>query len=85
MMAMYCCHDCQRVIDDDYDPMNDDECCGDCHAEREDMKMNASEFIQGQKDCRDGVPHESGKGESYDKGYSNQVWHNEQETARSML
>ncbi len=30
------------------------------------------EFIKGQADCRDGVPHESGKSESYDAGYSTQ-------------
>lgn len=31
-----------------------------------------SEFIDGQKDCRDGKPHVDGKGASYDAGYSTQ-------------
>ena len=29
-----------------------------------------SEFIDGRQDCRDGIPHKDGKGESYDAGYS---------------
>lgn len=28
------------------------------------------DFVRGQKDCRNGVPHQSGKSESYDRGYS---------------
>jgi len=28
------------------------------------------DFIQGQRDCRDGKPHESGKPEAYDQGYN---------------
>lgn len=31
-----------------------------------------SEFIEGQRDCRDGKPHLDGKGASYDAGYSAQ-------------
>ena len=27
-------------------------------------------FIQGQKDCRDGKPHQSGQPEAYDSGYN---------------
>lgn len=30
---------------------------------------NPMMFVKGQKDCRDGKAHESGKGESYDMGY----------------
>lgn len=42
--------------------------------------MNADEFMQGQKDCRDGKPHEAGKGESYDRGYAAQYeWEQVQE------
>lgn len=33
---------------------------------------NVNEFIDGQKDCRDGKPHFDGKGASYDAGYSTQ-------------
>lgn len=31
-------------------------------------------FLQGQRDCREGVKHESGKGRDYDQGYSYQYW-----------
>ena len=31
---------------------------------------NVIEFVNGQKDCRDGVPHKDGKGDSYDRGYA---------------
>jgi len=31
-----------------------------------------SDFIQGQKDCAEGIPHQSGKGEDYDRGYAAQ-------------
>lgn len=31
-----------------------------------------SDFVQGQADCRDGKPHEQGKGRSYDAGYAAQ-------------
>lgn len=31
-----------------------------------------SEFIDGQRDCRDGKPHFDGKGESYAAGFSAQ-------------
>jgi hypothetical protein len=27
------------------------------------------EFVNGQQDCKDGVPHKDGMGESYDAGY----------------
>lgn len=27
-------------------------------------------FMQGCQDAKNGIPHESGKGENYDKGYS---------------
>lgn len=37
-----------------------------------DNKMDAEMFLQGQIDCRDGKPHQSGKGESYDRGYATQ-------------
>lgn len=28
------------------------------------------DFVNGQKDCRNGMPHKDGHGESYDAGYS---------------
>lgn len=33
---------------------------------------NVIEFVNGQQDCRDGKPHEDGKGASYDAGYAAQ-------------
>jgi len=32
--------------------------------------MNTELFLQGQKDCQDGKPHEAGKGVDYDRGYA---------------
>jgi len=29
-MAIYLCLGCDELIDDDWDPMSDDELCGDC-------------------------------------------------------
>lgn len=34
------------------------------------INYDINEFIDGQKDCRDGVPHKAGMSESYDRGYS---------------
>ena len=34
--------------------------------------MNEMLFLQGQQDCKEGKPHRSGKGESYDRGYETQ-------------
>jgi len=31
-----------------------------------------SDFLDGQRDCRDGVPHESSKSENYNRGYNYQ-------------
>ena len=30
------------------------------------------DFLQGQRDCRDGVPHEQGKSDAYTRGYGTQ-------------
>ena len=30
---------------------------------------NVGDFADGQRDCRDGKPHQSGRSESYDMGY----------------
>ena len=32
--------------------------------------MDHQQVEQGKKDCRDGVPHQAGRGVSYDYGYS---------------
>lgn len=34
--------------------------------------MNADDFLQGQRDCKNGVPHEAGKSKDYDAGYGAQ-------------
>ena len=34
------------------------------------IDMNTELFLQGQKDCQDGKPHEAGKGVDYDRGYA---------------
>jgi hypothetical protein len=33
------------------------------------VNYSIGEFLDGQRDCRDGVKHQDGKGESYDAGY----------------
>lgn len=33
---------------------------------------NASDFLRGQRDCQEGVPHKPGQSEDYDRGYSAQ-------------
>ena len=33
---------------------------------------DTTDFLKGQEDCFNGIPHESGKPESYDRGYSYQ-------------
>ena len=32
----------------------------------------ADDFLQGARDCKDGIPHESGKPKAYDDGYGSQ-------------
>lgn len=34
------------------------------------VNYDIHEFVNGQKDCRNGVSHEAGRSESYDRGYS---------------
>jgi hypothetical protein len=36
------------------------------------MSDFSTDFMQGQRDCREGIPHQSGKGEAYDRGYAYQ-------------
>jgi len=36
--------------------------------------MNVDDFLQGQRDCKDGVPHRAGKSEDYNDGYSTEYW-----------
>ena len=40
------------------------------HAAAIAVNHNIHDFVRGQKDCRDGVPHSSEFGESYDAGYN---------------
>ena len=32
--------------------------------------MNTDDFLQGQRDCKDGVSHKPNQSEAYDRGYS---------------
>lgn len=42
--------------------------------------MDSMLFLQGQQDCKEGKPHASGRGESYDRGYATQYeWEQVQE------
>ena len=41
-MTMYYCKGCDRLIDNDRDPMNEDECCGDCHNEYVDETLTGA-------------------------------------------
>jgi hypothetical protein len=43
-----------------------------------------NDFIDGQKDCRSGVPHQPGRGKEYDRGYEFEYWSQELATAKSM-
>lgn len=42
-----------------------------------------NQFIDGQKDCQKGVPHEAGKSKDYDRGYEYEYWRQERQTAIS--
>lgn len=46
--------------------------------------MNCTEFLQGQRDCKDGIPHVSGMHKDYDRGFSAQYHLEESLTAKSM-
>ena len=45
--------------------------------------MNCAEFLKGQIDCQEGVPHEAGKSADYDRGYSAQYTHEQNMEALS--
>lgn len=45
-------------------------------------KLNESEFLQGQKDCMNGVEHKDGT-ESYNRGYAAQYQHEQNQEAMS--
>lgn len=36
------------------------------------MITDASEFLRGQRDCEQGIPHKSGQSEEYNRGYAAQ-------------
>lgn len=44
----------------------------------------AQKFMQGEKDCADGLAHFSGKGEAYDRGYAAQYEREQKETNESI-
>ena len=45
--------------------------------------MNIDDFIKGQRDCAEGIPHKAGKSKSYDSGYSSQYTLEQIKTERS--
>ena len=48
-MAMYYCEGCDRMIDDDWHPMNDEGICPECEAENlDDSKRAESIFSDNQ-------------------------------------
>lgn len=40
------------------------------------------DFLAGQRDCLDGIPHQPGRSESYDRGYADQYEREQIEGAR---
>ncbi len=36
------------------------------------MSNFSDDFLQGQRDCEEGIPHQTGKSEAYDRGYAAQ-------------
>jgi len=36
------------------------------------MSDFSDDFLQGQRDCEEGIPHQEGKSEAYDRGYGAQ-------------
>ena len=42
-----------------------------------------TDFLQGQKDCKNGKPHKDGMSEDYDRGYNYQYWIEQKKTAES--
>lgn len=51
----------------------------------QEIDMNTDQFLQGQRDCRDGVPHQAGKGADYDRGYAAQYEADQIADARSRV
>ncbi len=45
--------------------------------------IDVSEFMQGQRDCRDGVDHKAGQSDSYDRGYATQYEYEQIQSART--
>lgn len=42
--------------------------------------FNADDFLKGQKDCKEGIPHKAGKSEDYNRGYGAQYQHEQNVT-----
>jgi hypothetical protein len=45
--------------------------------------IDVSEFMQGQRDCRDGVDHKAGQSDSYNRGYATQYEWEQIQSART--
>lgn len=48
-------------------------------------ELDINDFIRGQWDCSNGVPHQSGKSESYNRGYAAEYQKEQNETAISEM
>jgi hypothetical protein len=45
--------------------------------------MNADDFLQGQRDCMNGVPHKAGMPVDYDRGYNTQYDKEQRDSERT--
>jgi len=50
----------------------------------EPAKSFEDEFLRGQRDCMNGLPHKSDQGEDYDRGYAAQYEHEQVQTEISL-
>jgi hypothetical protein len=47
------------------------------------MMNNTDEFLRGQRDCAEGLPHKEGQPEFYDRGYQFQYFIEQQKTEKA--
>lgn len=49
-MSIYYCKGCEKLVDDDWHPMQESELCPDCDIELEEKTAMAREYEQEQRD-----------------------------------
>lgn len=49
----------------------------DHEASMKSPQQQIGDFLQGQEDCKNGVPHQEGRGEDYNRGYEYEQWRKE--------